>query len=274
MQEVIADSLIYSPGRSVSTYLDPGLWEQWQGNPGSAGSSFPFLYTAQKNWTFNPHLLDSIKNDWIFWVLLAGFIALTFTRFYHARRLKMLGSSVFKHSAALQLIREGPVHAHRSFLLLVVIYVVSMTLLIQQTGEFFSPGSSQGILSLLTYLQFLAFYLAFILLKFLVIWLTGIIFKNVDTAREYIQNILIYNVVQGILLLPLLVLIIYIYPQVFLYITLSIILIMIILRFIRGIMIGLSDPKFTLFHLFMYLCTLEILPLAFAAKIVSKYFFS
>jgi hypothetical protein len=139
----------------------------------------------------------------------------------------------------------------------------------------FSPGSTEeGIISMLVYLQFLGFYIGFTLMKFLVIWLTGIIFKNVDTAREYIQNILIYNLVLGVLLLPLLLLVIYIYPVAFIYFTGIFVLIIIILRFFRGAKIGLSDPKFTLFHLFLYLCTLEILPLAFAVKFISKYFFS
>jgi len=99
-------------------------------------------------------------------------------------------------------------------------------------------------------------------------------FKNTETAKEYIQNILIYNLVLGILLLPLLLLIVYTYHELFLYIAGGLVLIMIFLRFMRGVAIGLSDPKFSLFHLFLYLCTLEILPLVVAAKFLSKYFFS
>jgi hypothetical protein len=99
-------------------------------------------------------------------------------------------------------------------------------------------------------------------------------FKNKETAKEYIQNILIYNLVTGIILLPLLLLIIYTYHELFLYMAGGLILIMIFLRFIRGVAIGLSDTKFSLFHLFLYLCTLEILPIIVAAKFLSKYFFS
>jgi hypothetical protein len=140
--------------------------------------------------------------------------------------------------------------------------------------EITSPGSGEGISSLLGFGMFLGFYIAFSLLKIFVIWLTGITFKNIDTAKEYIQNILIYNLALGILLLPLLLLIIYSYHELFLYIAGGLALIMMMLRFTRGIAIGLSDSKFSLIHLFLYLCTLEILPLAFAAKFLSKYFLS
>jgi hypothetical protein len=213
-------------------------------------------------------------NSFIFWILLAGFAILTMTRYYHAKRLKLFGTAIFKRTAALQLIRESPVYSHRSFFPMLAIYIISITLLIQQTAEISSPGSESDLSSMLIFLEFLGIYIAFSLLKILTIWLVSITFKNIETAKEYIQNILIYNLVLGILLLPVILLIVYTYHMLFLYIAGVLALIIIGLRFIRGITIGLSDSKFSLIHLFLYLCTLEILPLAFAAKFLSKYFFS
>ena len=271
MADRISDTLIYSPGRSVSEFLDPGLWEQWHHSSGFA-QPLPFLNTAPADMLLQPIIPAEIKNNWIFWILLAGFSIFTMTRYYHAKRLKLLGSSLFKRSAANQLIRESPVYSHRSFFPLLSIFVISLTLMIHQVTEISSPGSGEGISSLIVFAELLGFYIAFSLLKILVIRLTGVIFKNTDTAKEYIQNIVIYNLALGIVLLPLLLLIIYTYHEFFLYIAGGIALIIIGLRFIRGIAIGLSDSKFSLFHLFLYLCTLEILPLAVAAKFLSKYF--
>jgi hypothetical protein len=157
---------------------------------------------------------------------------------------------------------------------MLLIYIISVTLLIHQSVEITSPGSTQGIGTLLVFLELLGIYIAFSALKISVIWLISVTFKNKETAKEYIQNILIYNLVLGILLLPVLLLIIYTYHELFLYVAGGLVLIMIFLRFIRGVAIGLSDSKFSLFHLFLYLCTLEILPLVIAAKFLSKYFFS
>jgi hypothetical protein len=274
LAEIITDTLVSYPGRSVSEFLDPGLWEIYHNSSNSPDGPLPFLYTAPPEMILKPFLFTEVKNNWIFWIILAGFAILTMTRYYHEKRLKLLGKSIFKRSSALQLIRESPVYAHRSFFPLFAIYVISITLLIYEASEIFSPGSSQGITTLLPFAEFLGIYLLYSILKILAIRLISITFKNSDTAREYIQNILIFNLVLGILLLPLLLLIIYTYHELFIYIAAGLALIILGLRFIRGIAIGLSDPKFSLFHLFLYLCTLEILPLAFAAKFLSKYFFS
>ena len=220
-----------------------------------------------------PLASDTLSNNWIFWILIGGIAILTMTRYYYEKRLKLIGASIFSRSTALQLIRESSIYAHPSFFPLLAIYIISVTLLIHQAVEVFAPGSAEGMKSLLVFLQFLGIYMGYSLFKILLIWLISITFKNTETAREYIQNILIYNLVLGIMLLPLLLLIIYTYHELFLYIAAGLALIMIGLRFIRGIAIGLSDSNFSLFHLFLYLCTLEILPLAFTAKFLSKYFF-
>jgi hypothetical protein len=274
LTEYYPDTLVYSPGRSVSEYLDPGLWELYHKASTGSAAPLPFLHTAPKDLLIEPLTPTGINNNGIFWILLAGFAILTLTRYYHEKRLKLLGTSIFKRSAAVQMIRESPVYSHRSFFPLLIIYIISVTLLIFQTVEILSPGTTDGFRTLFVFLQFLGIYIAFSLLKITTIWLTGIIFKNTETAREYIQNILIYNLALGIILLPLLLLIIYTYHAPFLYLAGVIALIIMALRFIRGIAIGLSDAKFSLFHLFLYLCTLEILPLAIAAKFLSKYFFS
>ena len=274
MPEIILDTLNYYPGRSISEFLDPGLWELYHDGARGLSAPLPFLDTAPANLILKPLATIELQNNLIFWILLAGFAILTMTRYYYEKRLKLLGSSIFKRSAAIQLIRESPVYSHRSFIPLLSIYIISVTLLINQAVEIFSPGSTEGIKTLLVFAQFLGIYIAFSILKIIVIWLISVTFKNIETAKEYIQNILIYNLALGILLLPLILLMIYTYHEIFLYISGGLAILIMGLRFIRGISIGLSDSKFSLFHLFLYLCTLEILPLAFAAKFLSKYFFS
>lgn len=221
-----------------------------------------------------PLMVVQHQGQWVFWSILAGISILTMTRYYFLKRLKLLLSALLKRSAAQQLLRESPVQAHQSFIPLLAIYLISFTVLIHQVMEEFSPGLSQGWSSLLLYGELLGAYLALFLIKILFIQLISMIFKNEETGMEYIQTIIIFNLAIGILLLPLLLLIVYTWSGPMVYITGGIILLVMFLRFIRGISIGLSDTKFSLFHLFLYLCTLEILPLVIAAKFVSKYFFT
>ena len=270
---MVPDTLFLNPGRSVSEFLDPGLFEACYSNASSV--PLPFLYTYPGHMTIQPLAESAVyQSTWAFWFILSGFFILTLTRYYHEKRLKLFGLAIFKRSAAVQLIRESPVQGHRSFIPLLGIYIISLTLLIYEGMEILSPASSQGLPMLLLFAGFLGIYIAFFLLKILLIWIISIIFKNPSTATEYIQTILVYNMVLGIVMLPLLLLMTFTIRDAILYLTLGIALILMGLRFIRGIVIGLSDTKFSLIHLFLYLCTLEILPVLFAAKFLSKYFFS
>ena len=274
LEAATADTMYIVPGRSVSEFLDPGMAEFWHRPSSGPEVPLPFLHTHHGNMVIQP--LDATfqqQSTWAFWFILAGFFILTLTRFYYEKRLKLFGLSIFKRSAALQLIRESPVHGHQSFIPLLGIYIISITLLIYEAMEITS-GTSEGLNSLLLFAGFLGIYIVVFLLKILVIWIISIIFKNPGTAAEYIQTILIYNLVLGIIMLPLLLVMTFTLRDIILYVAFGIALLLMGLRFIRGIAIGLSDTNFSLIHLFLYLCTLEILPIAFAAKFLSKYFFS
>ncbi|MCK4569265.1 MAG: DUF4271 domain-containing protein, partial [Bacteroidales bacterium] len=58
--------------------------------------------------------------------------------------------------------------------------------------------------------------------------------------------------------------------ELFFYIILAIIPLVYILRIIREAVIGFRLINFSVFHLFLYLCTLEILPLIVLAKILTR----
>lgn len=275
VEEAVVDTLFLSPGKSVSEFLDPGLFEICHHPDAGQSVPLPFLHTYPGNMVIQPISESGFQQStWVFWFILAGFFVLTLTRYYHEKRLKLFGLAIFKRSAALQIIRESPVHTHRSFIPLMAIYIISLTLLIYEAMEILSPGSSTGIGSLLLFAGFLGIYILFFLIKILAIWLISIIFKNPSTASEYIQTILLFNLVLGILLLPFLLVMTFALRDIILYISLGVAVILMGLRFLRGIAIGLSDTNFSLIHLFLYLCTLEILPIAVVAKFLSKYFFS
>lgn len=210
--------------------------------------------------------------DWVFWVVLGGFFLLTITKFYYQKKMGLLFSAVFSRGAANQLIRETSMFRFQSFLFLLAIYLVSVTLLLHQAFRYFDPGGADSFRDMILYLVIVGAFILFFLIKITLIRLAGFIFKNPQTASEYIQNMLIYNLFGGIVLLPLILLIHYGPGEIFLYIAFGIMAILMVLRFIRSIFVGLSDRKFSLFHLFLYLCTLEILPVLIIAKFVDKYF--
>ena len=98
-------------------------------------------------------------------------------------------------------------------------------------------------------------------IKIVIIRLLGNVFHTSQTTREYMINIFVFNLISGLILLPLLVLIVYLKSFNFLYIGLIIIALVILFRFFRGFLIGIGLTKFSFLYLFVYLCSLEILPL-------------
>jgi hypothetical protein len=81
-------------------------------------------------------------------------------------------------------------------------------------------------------------------------------------------NMLIFIIINGIILLPALVGIVYLNSTIILYITLIICVLLFIFRFMRGFFIGLTLTKFSYLFLFVYLCTLEIMPVLMLIKLL------
>jgi hypothetical protein len=213
------------------------------------------------------------QGDWIFWLILAGLVIFSVNKFQYEKRFSLLLSSTFSRSSAGQLMREYNLFGSQSVVYLILVFLISSVVLIHQAFMIYGEPADKTWQDILLYLQILGAYWAFLFFKFILILSAGFIFRNPDTAREYIKNIIIFNLIGGIVLLPLMLLIQYGSREIFIFFAYGIIALLLIIRFIRGFIIGLSDQKFSLYHLFLYLCTLEILPVLILAKFVDKYFF-
>jgi hypothetical protein len=80
----------------------------------------------------------------------------------------------------------------------------------------------------------------------------------------------LFNLFIGIILLGTVACMAFAQPTIFFYISLFVIFITYLLRMFREAIIGFRLIKFSVFHLILYLCTLEILPLIVVAKILIR----
>jgi hypothetical protein len=96
----------------------------------------------------------------------------------------------------------------------------------------------------------------------------GVIFKTRETTGNYLLNLLIFALLSGPVLLVALVLIIYLKSILILKISLVLFIVLMVFRLMRGFFIGMALRKFSYLFLFVYLCSLEILPLLVLVKIV------
>jgi len=208
---------------------------------------------------------------WVSSILVLCFILLAWGRLFYRRRLEMIFRAVFAKNFANQLIREGNLFNERIGPVLFFIYLVVMAMIVFQALPIYDVEIPMP--PPLIFLSLMGFFLGLWALKAVVVKLLSLLFNTNENSRELLANMNVYNLFAGIVLLPLVSCMAFAHTDIFFYISLVIIIIIYTLRIIRELFIGITLIKFSVFHLFLYLCTLEILPLIVLAKILTRNMF-
>jgi len=239
----------------------------------------PSQQLTQTTSLFTPHALRKTHNgplpvtkqptDWITIVFVCCLFIFAWVQSSYSKRLAQIYRAVAQPYFVNQLEREGNLFKERIMLGLGAIYYAVSSLFIFQICREFDVIPS-GINNLtFTAVIFLGVIVGN-LLKFLAVYITGVIFLTHEASRQYSLNILIFNHIIGLILFPITVFSFY-YSNIYILLTGSIIIsLLMAYRFFRGILIGLQNKNYNLFYLFLYLCTLEILPLLFIYAILSN----
>jgi len=119
---------------------------------------------------------------------------------------------------------------------------------------------------------FVMFYIAAIIsvvyvLKMTLMGLAGWVFDTFKMARKQAGIYFNSNIVLGVVLLPLLFVLVIIPHLFLLYAILFLVAILFLIRWVQVIRLGISITHFNFFHLILYLCTLEIIPVLVVFKI-------
>jgi hypothetical protein len=210
------------------------------------------------------------STDWITFILIACLLVFAWIRTTYPKRLIQIFRAAAQPHFVNQLEREGNLFRERISLGLGLVYFTSMALFIFLLFREFS-----GIPSGLRNIEFMAVILGglmtYHLLKAIAISGTGFIFRTGESSRQYQLNTLIFNLIIGIILFPVTILAFYWDATPFLILGLVVSGILMVYRLIRGVMSGLEQRNFNLFYLFLYLCTLEILPLLLLYKAAQQF---
>ena len=209
----------------------------------------PSLLTAPNHFEkqkVEPMLRQAHGNDWLTILLLVCVAILAWIRFYYTRRLRQLFRAVYARHHVNQLVRDGNLSSERiSFGLGLILVTGAGTLIFKLAG-----GNLNVLIgiksSFLTFMVITSALSLFWILKLL-------------------TNVL-YNITAGLVAFPFIIAWHFSQLQVLLYVILAIFLIAAAMRMLRNISIGLSVQSFSVVYLFLYLCTLEILPVLFVYK--------
>ena len=238
--------------------MKPGYWQDK-----AFFSNTDSVYTNQ-----GIEKTTDFQNDWVFFLIIAGFALLAFVQVFYNRRLRMIIQAVYARHYASQLIREGNIFNERISIALFLIYLIAFPVFLFEGLKLYSDIT--GIIpDLWLFLQLLAGILLFWIIKVAMIQLSGVIFTTRQRSFEYLLHAYMINLVIGLFLLCILLPMVYLNTKVFFFIGMGFLAIMFVFKLIKGLAIGFSYTKFSRFHLFLYLCTLEILPLVVLVKFLT-----
>ncbi len=221
--------------------------------------------------TLTPKVRMEALNDWILPVLMICFAIIAWIRVSYRSRFTQLVQAFYSKQSMNLLIREGGGAYDLINLSLGFIFICSVALLLFQFLESRSGPAASGSLHFLLFLVLAGSIVLWLVFRLFLVRLLGWTFRTFEITSQYLMSSMTYHFMIGIILLPFLVIIAYTHSDLILYISLGITGILFLLKLFRGIVIGLSDTKFSIFYLFFYLCTVEILPILTIIKIAKNY---
>ena len=212
-------------------------------------------------------------------ILFLSFIIFVIVRVYSPRKLNQMFIAFVNPAAMNQLLREEYAFTNRSSLLLLLIYLLIFPLFVFQTALYFlhgtfpaGPSHFQGFKG---YFLIMAFVFTAYLVKILFVRLVAFVFGLKAAGSEYVYSILLFNKVIGLVMYPLVLLISFAHQLGSGYLLtagLSLLVMLLVYRTLRLMQIGLSTANVSFLYLFLYLCTLEILPTIVLVKLFMSSF--
>lgn len=247
-----------------STITDTAVFQK-------APEEYPSLIMEQKvEGDMNLKIREEYNHPyWVSGIIIICFILFAWGRLFFRRRLDMIFRAVFAKNYANQLIREGNLFNERIGLVLFLVYLQIIALYVYLSLPLFPeirPPFDGGVL----YLAIVGFFIAFWIFKLVLSKAISLLFNTGEQAGELLANMYLFNLFAGIVLLPLVACMAFANREIFFYISLLLIILIYAYRILREAQVGFKIIKFSPFHLFLYLCTLEILPIIVLAKILTQ----
>jgi len=219
----------------------------------------------------NPVPFIQGQPDWIFWVFLTMAILIAWIQVTDYPRFRQLMRAMFSRREMHLMVREGFALNNRIFFPLGFLYVGSIAMIVLY---FINDGASGGPAQISAFHTYLIVGLAIIgfwAIKIFIMHFLSYIFRTDDTNNVYILNILVSISFLGIVLFPLLIIGVYLKSEWVLFTCLIIIGLISLFRIWKGFLIGITMTRFPQFFLFVYLCSLELLPILILAKLILSY---
>lgn len=230
------------------------------------------LFTAHqlKASSFDSKDREMTNPGWIAPLILFCLILLAIAQYGWHKRVYQIFKAFFVGRLFVQLAREGSLFNERVTLFLFSSYIISFTLFIFQIVNFYYGAASGSVTDgAILFIQLLTGVALFYILKIALFRFSGYVFKSGKEASDYVLTIFVFGQIAGILILPFLVLLTYSQSEFAVIAGLILFSMLYVYRIFRGVVTVTTVSKISVYYIFLYLCTLEILPLLIMAKMIT-----
>jgi hypothetical protein len=213
-----------------------------------------------------------VQQDGFIWQTAALLLALCILALMKIARknfVRNLSAAFFSKPIFKQLLRNSQLFPPGSVLLLFMAVILVYSVLIFQFQLVLNfSGTTSVSDELPDLLNSLLVVSGFLGVKYLLHYLTGLVFGTIRKTREYLANSFYFNTIAAVILLPFLFGATFSKSTPILFVIIFIVLVMIVLKTIRGITIAFEVKNYSGFQKFLYFCTLEIIPVLAVYKLV------
>ncbi len=201
-------------------------------------------------------------------VLFLSYVMFVWLYISNRKRLNQIIMGLYAGRYANQLAREEVSLGNRVIILLSALFVFTLTLFFYQTASYFGYLPTGNAFSTFFIIAIAIF--SIYVIKLLIIRISGFLFETQKEIKEYVVSIFLFCNAVALFMLPVVICLAFlkqVEASIFIYTGMVIIVVFFLTRLVRGVIIGLNSTRVSKFYLFLYLCTLEIVPLTIMVKL-------
>lgn len=207
--------------------------------------------------------VDPLGVAWVAAALLGVVLLLAYVNVASPRKWRVLWGSFITLRLGRQVMREDLDLQDRTLIGLLGAALTVLALFAYQLLE----GAGAPVHGILLFLQVLGWVVALMVLQVVLVRSVAVLFQADGGTLEYVYTVVIITAMLGLVLLPVVALYAYqpAYRPVLRPLGVALVALFLLYRWVRALVVGVGEgvsPR----HVFLYLCTAEILPVALAVQ--------
>jgi hypothetical protein len=205
------------------------------------------------------------------WTLIVGLVSITLLlslKRNYQKFISQVVSTMVNYQLAGKMLREKNIIVRRAFFFLNLNFVLILSLFLLSLTIYWEFRITEKYFY--DYLIILGIVIAIIIVRLIALYITGILFGTLQAVNEHIHVSFLVNKNLGLIMLPVVFIILYSSTKIAefaIYLCLGMLVIAIIYKIFRGFQIIIRNGVL-IFYAFLYLCTLELLPLVIGSKLI------